>query len=804
MKKQVSNESCRPAATCVADLQEVVPPRIVHPGAKTEIWNDFRQLLRAHLLVRKYPMAAKIMSQAETHLFYTGGVDSRHGELEYWIYKAHIGLFVKTDELPTKQPRTRLIPQSVQAAPGWPDSLIDVLSIYRTREKLPSILGLWILLLELLMFEKREDYLTVVDRVTKLPSDGNADPAIKSAILLTAGRCANHLGRPSRTEVFMRRAVEEAQAAGYPAIRGEALFELGSHFAAREMPLEALPFLFSALELFLRLGDFHTAAEVRLLTARLQARCGNVSEAALGLSEVVRAAQMLPAAELEIKAQLQYAEIDLAAGRIGDARQRLLANLPRVRREGDSETLISLHLLLVRCYCSAGRFRQAHIARRAAWRALLYATVNRQLPVIYHATTAELYLGQLEFTQAQRSLRRAERINEPLLHPHQAKHIRLVKRRLHDAMAGSGLNSTTSAIQAPPQVARGPGAPPLLPNRSRVNKSSKSNSTPACWRRFGIVTASSRVHAELIQVSHIAPTLLPVLIHGETGSGKELIARAVHAMSGKEGPFVVFNSATCRNDLFEAEMFGHRKGAFTGAIRNREGLVAQAENGALFLDEIADLSPAAQASLLRFLDTGEVRAVGSDQTVKIKTRIISASHHGLRALVAAGKFRRDLFFRLAGIEVRLPPLRERPEDIRPLLEHFADRAGIDPHVLSEIIVGAMAERLLTYSWPGNIRQLSHWVTQLGALLSGELPLPQVKRLLNRALSVVFSAEGHRSTRRKAAYVPEREELKRLVARFDGNISRIAAEIGTYRTQVYRLLREMDIDHHQYRKKNPPE
>ncbi|MBP6875677.1 MAG: sigma-54-dependent Fis family transcriptional regulator [Candidatus Eisenbacteria bacterium] len=348
---------------------------------------------------------------------------------------------------------------------------------------------------------------------------------------------------------------------------------------------------------------------------------------------------------------------------------------------------------------------------------------------------------------------------------------------------------------------------PLAVERPRTagrGRSLARTQGPERWEAFGIVTRSAKLDAELLHLARVAPSRLPVLIHGETGSGKEMVAGAVHQMSGRSGRFVTFNAATGQNDLFEAELFGHRKGAFTGAHRDRPGVLAQAEKGTLFLDEIADLHPPAQAALLRFLDTGEARAVGSDEVRKIEVRLVAASLRSLRREVARGRFRQDLYFRLAGAEIDLPPLRARPEDILPLVAHFAKRRGISVEQLEDALCGGLDARLLNYAWPGNVRQLSHWVDQLAALLQCGVAREQMRPVLEKPLIARGRADTQGAALDRlaemAASGPDgseaqvtREDLSRLLAAHKGNISAVARDLNTYRTRVYRLLKRMGID-----------
>jgi two-component system, NtrC family, response regulator HydG len=223
-----------------------------------------------------------------------------------------------------------------------------------------------------------------------------------------------------------------------------------------------------------------------------------------------------------------------------------------------------------------------------------------------------------------------------------------------------------------------------------------------------IVTQSPKMKTVFRLIERVAATASPIAIYGESGTGKELVARAIHANSERrEGPFVSVNCAAIPENLMESELFGHVKGAFTGALRDRVGLIETADKGTLFLDEIGEVSPAFQVKLLRFLQDGEVRRVGDSRTRRFNVRVVSATNRDLEESVKSGAFREDLFFRLAVIPISLPPLRERCEDIPMLVNHFLQRicdehrrnvTGISPSAL---------KALLDYSWPGNIRELEN-------------------------------------------------------------------------------------------------
>jgi two-component system response regulator HydG len=223
--------------------------------------------------------------------------------------------------------------------------------------------------------------------------------------------------------------------------------------------------------------------------------------------------------------------------------------------------------------------------------------------------------------------------------------------------------------------------------------------------------------AELVE--RVAPRDVTVLITGESGTGKELVAQAIVKASPRaDKPYVRFNCAALPRELAEAELFGHTRGAFTGAARARPGLFREADGGTMLLDEIAGLDPATQGALLRVFQEREVRPIGEDRAQKIDVRILAASNRDLAREAEQGRFRQDLFYRLDVVTIRIPPLRERPEDIVPLAEHFArrfgDRFGIDQPRLSQRVL----DRLRQAPWPGNVRELEHVIERLLALATG--------------------------------------------------------------------------------------
>ena len=220
-------------------------------------------------------------------------------------------------------------------------------------------------------------------------------------------------------------------------------------------------------------------------------------------------------------------------------------------------------------------------------------------------------------------------------------------------------------------------------------------------------------------IARLTTADLTVMVNGESGTGKELVARALHDYGRRRaGPFVAINMAAIPRELIESELFGHERGAFTGATNRNQGRFEQANGGTLFLDEIGDMPPEAQTRLLRVLQEGEFTSVGGRQPIKVNVRIIAATHRDLRTAIRSGQFREDLFYRLNVVPIRLPPLRERTEDIPPLARHFLDRARDDGLAAKVLDAGAI-DRLKAHRWPGNVRELENLMRRLAALYPQE-------------------------------------------------------------------------------------
>jgi two-component system response regulator HydG len=281
-----------------------------------------------------------------------------------------------------------------------------------------------------------------------------------------------------------------------------------------------------------------------------------------------------------------------------------------------------------------------------------------------------------------------------------------------------------------------------------------------------------------------------VLITGETGTGKELAARAIHAQSPRAPrAFVAVNCAALTESLLEAELFGHAKGAFTGAAGARAGLVEHAEDGTLFLDEIGTLSKGLQAKLLRVLESGEVRRIGENETRRVDVRFVAATNLDLKAAASSGEFRSDLYYRLDVHHVHLPPLRERREDIPLLVAHFLGRYGTAAGVTAA--TPAVIDVLSGYAYPGNVRQLEHLIQRAVATArSSELTLDDLPEELLAEPTVPQPVEGTVAAARERA---EREMIVATLARHDGEIGSAARELQVSRTTMWRLMKKHGIE-----------
>ena len=297
----------------------------------------------------------------------------------------------------------------------------------------------------------------------------------------------------------------------------------------------------------------------------------------------------------------------------------------------------------------------------------------------------------------------------------------------------------------------------------------------------GMIGDSPGIRGVCERLRRIAPTPATVLLTGESGTGKEVAARALHRMSPRaSGPFVPVNCAAIAAELIESELFGHVRGAYTGAQQSREGLFYYARGGTLFLDEIAEMPAAAQAKLLRVLEERRIRPVGSEQEIPVDVRVIAATNRDLKSAVAEQRFRQDLYYRLQVVEVTLPPLRERPEDLPALIGHFVDQIGASLDEPRPALDSRTLARLMAYDWPGNVRELKNFVER--SLILGWFDLgPEPKGSTVAAGTTDETLEA-----------VEKRHILAVLAACDGNKSEAGRRLGVSRKTLDRKCQAWGI------------
>ncbi len=346
--------------------------------------------------------------------------------------------------------------------------------------------------------------------------------------------------------------------------------------------------------------------------------------------------------------------------------------------------------------------------------------------------------------------------------------------------------------------------------RAARHQTDHSDPLPGADRLIG-----SSADTELVRrmIEQVAPSLATVLITGESGTGKEVVARQIHEQSGRKGPFVAVNCGAIPEHLLESELFGHERGAFTGAVTARAGRFEQAKGGTFFLDEIGDMPTVMQVKLLRVLEERVVERVGSAESIPVDVRLIAATHRDLPKRIDSGKFREDLFYRLSVFPIEISPLRERPEDIPPLVDEFVRRIAAEKSVSLAIASDAM-QVLKDYAWPGNVRELANLIERLvvikpnGVVRARDLPWPIVERNDPEAEQAegVDSSPGLASSSGMRVNLPkEGLDLKRYLARIEqdmiqqalaeagGVVQRAAELLGVGRTTLVEKIKRYDLN-----------
>lgn len=323
-----------------------------------------------------------------------------------------------------------------------------------------------------------------------------------------------------------------------------------------------------------------------------------------------------------------------------------------------------------------------------------------------------------------------------------------------------------------------------------ISESRRLRQRDATSDRFEALIGSTDAMKKVFAlIDTVAPTDAAVLVYGETGTGKELVARAIHQRSNRaDGPFIPVHCSAITPSLLESDLFGHTKGAFTGAIKDRPGRFEMADGGTIFLDEVATLSPEIQISLLRVLQEKTIERVGGTKTVRVDVRVISATNRQLPELIRQGVFRKDLYYRIKVLQINLPPLRKRKKDIQILVDYFIEKFNRQ-HGCNVLGLTTEAKRLLkAYPWPGNVRELENAIEHAVILGQSNLieprHLPEDIRYADKS-TMVFSPED-------SPQLSEAERIRRALKETAGNVTRAANLLGIHRTTLWRKMREFDI------------
>jgi two-component system nitrogen regulation response regulator NtrX len=330
----------------------------------------------------------------------------------------------------------------------------------------------------------------------------------------------------------------------------------------------------------------------------------------------------------------------------------------------------------------------------------------------------------------------------------------------------------------------------MLRNATAANALEAENKRLKPALPFAVIGRSRPMRNLMAEVERAAGSAARVLIQGENGTGKELVARALHAAGPRrDQPFVAVNCAAIPEELVESELFGHERGAFTGATQARRGRFEEAHGGTLFLDEVGDLSPRAQTKLLRVLQEGELTRVGGNRAIRVDVRVIAATNQDLEARVASSAFREDLYFRLAVIPITVPPLRERAEDVPALVEHFAAQVARESGRRAKAFSAAALERLRAYPFPGNVRELRNLVERLAIMSPGAtIEADDVNAVLPRTSAV---SDGPPRLA-DAVQEFERAQIEDALRATGGNMAQAALRLGLERSHLYKKMKRLGM------------
>jgi DNA-binding NtrC family response regulator len=528
---------------------------------------------------------------------------------------------------------------------------------------------------------------------------------------------------------------------------------------------EASALLRAVVDRALRKGETFVAAKAAANLALCMARCGEARGASsyLGLAE--RCYSAAGGEEDLRRLDLIRALVDAKQGMLDEAVERIVFALRRCAEGRDARERAVGLLLLAELFLSRAALERAREALDEV--ASMPETLARFGPqrLGWLRLEHEFHRKSGNVDEARRFMEMAERVKR-----------RLGIELMYDPPDHPSAHAPSVAREAVPWAA------PMSRHGASEGASAET-----------FITSDRRMAALLAEIEQAARLSLPILIEGESGTGKDLVARLIHEWSGrKREPFVAVNVAALPQDLFESMAFGHARGAFTGAVENRPGLVTAAERGTLFLDEIGELAPAIQAKLLRLIDRREYTPLGETRPRRCEARIVAATNRDLKADCASGRFRADLYHRLAPLGFRIPPLRERRSDVVCLARHFAERLhrvhGLRPLKLHESALAVLVE----YAWPGNVRELESEILRAALKASGGVirACNLSGALIMRAARCVSVPEGDLNAKLVSF---ERGEILEALRSCGGNRSHAARRLGLKRTTLISAMRRLDID-----------
>jgi two-component system NtrC family response regulator len=636
------------------------------------------------------------------------------------------------------------------------------------------------------------------------------------------------LGEASHAERKAIRLLASARRNRDPRLEGNACGVLANVAKGRGRLKEALRLIDRAIEMHRRSLDPVSNAADYLNKGCILNRLGALYESKESFGEAFRRAMEIGAERLVLKSRIGLGIVALREGRWAEARRLFLGTWREARRKGMvREEALSLEFLS-ELYALLGQLEKAHSALSSCLRLagrvapggdisvegklrkaiveLASDRLQQALMSVQEAASQAMSAG-LPWEEAQaarlrgvilaRMGRRAEALRSFRravgLFDQMGERLEIQAARLWVTYLTGELSRVAvpreeqpwlwhSLWSPPSEVGPGSGAMVRGAGQSRQRRPRVAREPSETWQRLGLVTRNETLMRTLLEAEDVARLGRPILILGESGTGKELLARGIHELSGRRGAFVPFNCAACPPDLIESELFGVERGAYTGAVTAREGLIRKARGGTLFLDEVGDLGDRAQGALLRFLDSGELRALGSSRVVRVSLGVVSATHRALSELVGAGKFRQDLFFRLCAVTLELPPLRKRLEDLDLLLKVLWKRVAKGRPVPRWLVSDKTLASLRGVEWPGNVRQLGHFVSRLALTRRVEDPIALVRKVLREQVDGALTAAS-----------PTRNDILAALVEARGIRKKAAEILGISRPRLYRLMQKYGID-----------